>query len=252
MFRNPGMRALLSVLVLLTASASAHADDSPSAKPVVVLELFTSQGCSSCPPADAYLLELGRSSEFDDVIPLAFHVDYWDYIGWSDPYASKMFSNRQRTYARAWGSGRIYTPQLVVNGRTHVVGSNKKAVQREIERARKQKPKGRIDVAVDEKGALTVDAHSKAPGKVDVMLAVYQTEVATNVKAGENTGRKLKEGYVVRRLTRLGTLSEGAFTTAVPLDLDEAWGKRSSLGAAVILQKRSNREIISAARLQLR
>ena len=108
-------------------------------KPVVVLELFTSQGCSSCPPADAVLEEIKNNANPEEVIPLSYHVDYWDYIGWRDPYATKQFTNKQRIYGRKFNSSSIYTPQLVINGEEHLVGSDKANIHRKIERKLKSK-----------------------------------------------------------------------------------------------------------------
>ena len=95
-------------------------------QPKAVVELFTSQGCASCPPADALLTAL---SERDDVVALAYHVDYWDYVGWKDTFGQEAYSDRQRAYAKSWGSSRIYTPQMVVNGARAVVGSRRAEVQ---------------------------------------------------------------------------------------------------------------------------
>ena len=92
-------------------------------KPVVVLELFTSQGCSSCPPADEVLADIKENMDNTSIIPIAYHVDYWDYIGWKDPFALKAFTNKQRFYGRKFNSSSIYTPQLVINGNEHIAVS---------------------------------------------------------------------------------------------------------------------------------
>lgn len=99
----------------------------------IIVELFTSQGCSSCPPADRFLTELAAREEFE-IIPLSFHVDYWNYIGWTDPFSSPAWSDRQRHYARSFGGNRVYTPQMVVNGRWEGVGSNRREIARLLER----------------------------------------------------------------------------------------------------------------------
>src|SRR5690606_4371889 len=117
---------LIAGLMLLVPVANGPVADSTVQGPRAVVELFTSQGCSSCPPADALLTSL---SERDDVVALAYHVDYWDYIGWEDTFGDKGFSDRQRGYAKSWGSSRIFTPQMVINGAEGVVGSRRDEVQ---------------------------------------------------------------------------------------------------------------------------
>lgn len=219
---------------------------------VVVLELFTSQGCSSCPSADRYLTELGKTADKDNIIPLAFHVDYWDYIGWEDPFASKSYSTRQRQYARARGDGRVYTPQIVVNGKTHVVGSNRTAVQREITNARTAKAKGHVKLKLDEgEDHIRIQAslESIGEGPVDVVFAVVESGLTTSVDAGENDGRKLRDDHVVRRVERVGSIKE-TFKTRKALALDTKW-KRRNAAVVVYLQNRKSKEIYGAARLTL-
>lgn len=238
--------ALLPPLAPQIARADRVSDTRTDSQPVVVLELFTSQGCSSCPSADRYLLELGEKADAENLVPLAYHVDYWNYIGWEDPYSQPQFTQRQRTYARAWKSGRVYTPQLVINGRTHVVGSNRSGVQQEIAAARKRTPRAWVETEV---AGDTVTVTAKTDGKVgrlDVMLAVYETDLATPVKSGENSGRTLKEGYIVRRLTKLGAVESKGRTTH-ELDLDPTWD-RDHLGVVVFLQHPKTREIYTASR----
>src|SRR5437868_14761375 len=123
------LRSLVLVSALLAAAPAVAGE---TTRPIVV-ELFTSQGCSSCPPADALLGELARR---DDVLPLAFHVDYWDRLGWKDPFSSAAATARQRTYARQLDAANVYTPQMVVDGRIDVVGSYRDQVLRAIDRAR--------------------------------------------------------------------------------------------------------------------
>jgi hypothetical protein len=146
--------ALLAVLAaFLLLSRPGDADPQRSGGPVVI-ELFTSQGCSSCPPADRLLTRLAQDSKLaGQVIPLSFHVDYWDYIGWQDPFASPRWSERQRQYGRAFRSNRIYTPQLVVNGRTECVGSQEGVVRRQIEAALAAAPAGRVTLEIGSPGA---------------------------------------------------------------------------------------------------
>ncbi|MEX0860590.1 MAG: DUF1223 domain-containing protein, partial [Cucumibacter sp.] len=124
MFRTATIRTIGLVAAMALGATGAPAGETKE-RPRVVLELFTSQGCSSCPPADALLEELGGR---DEVVALGYHVDYWDYIGWADTFGSPAYSDLQRDYARSFGERRIYTPQLVVNGEMHVVGSRRDEV----------------------------------------------------------------------------------------------------------------------------
>ena len=119
----------------------------------MVIELFTSQGCSSCPPADRLLSRLAEEPAYrGKVVPLAFHVDYWNYIGWTDPFSSPRWSERQRDYGRSLGLGTVYTPQLVIDGRSECVGSQEGDVRREIARALAAPPAGRVELSVSRDG----------------------------------------------------------------------------------------------------
>jgi len=173
---------------LATLSASPVRAETSSAP--VVLELFTSQGCSSCPPADALLGELSRRP---GMIGLSWHVDYWNNLGWRDPYARPEWTERQRDYARHLGA-EVYTPALVVNGAAILVGSDKAAVYRAIEKAAPP------PVAVTLRRTLSgleaeIGATSSA---VTGVLATYDPERSTPVDAGENGGRRLTEYRIVR------------------------------------------------------
>ena len=168
----------------LTLPLTARAAGGPA-----VLELFTSQGCSSCPPADAYLGELAKRP---DVIALAWHVDYWNNLGWKDPYASRQWTDRQRDYARHLGDD-VYTPALVVNGARMVVGSDRRAVTEAM--AATPAP-----MAVTLRRTATgLEAVASAwPAGASALLAVYDPDNTTSVAAGENGGRRLKEYRIVR------------------------------------------------------
>ena len=169
---------------------SAHA-----ATKTVVLELFTSQGCSSCPPADALLGQLARRP---GVIALAWHVDYWDHLGWRDRFASRAATDRQRNYARQLGSD-VFTPALVVNGKTVVVGSDQAAVEAAIDAASALPD----DISLSRtEGSITVEVTAGASG-VRAERIVYDPQQATDVDAGENDGQRLREYCVVRDAERL-------------------------------------------------
>jgi hypothetical protein len=213
--------------MLLAASASGLAEEpaSASASPVVV-ELFTSQGCSSCPPADALVEELaGR----DDVLPLSEHVDYWDYIGWKDPFASPEATARQNAYARALSERFVYTPQMIIDGRESVVGSRRHEVEAAIEAARRT-AKLRPTATAD--GRVRIPAGQVGEGgPAAVWMVVFEHERQTRVERGENAGKIITNVNVVREWSRIGTWTGQALELAI--DLDEYVGGE---GCAVIVQ----------------
>ena len=249
--------AMLALLPLL--SRSGETGPAPTGGSVV-LELFTSQGCSSCPPADRLLTRLAGDPKLaGQVIPLSFHVDYWDHIGWQDPFASPRWSERQRQYGRAFRSNRIYTPQLVVNGRTECVGSQEKVVRQQIAAALATAPAGRVTLETghaEADGRLRVKVGAErmsAGADLDLWVAVWETGLETPVGAGENASRTLHNDYVVRRLEKALTLpgTAGARdSTEMVLGLDKRW-KRAGLGVAAFLQDPATRAIHGAASRRL-
>lgn len=224
------MRAPTIGLFLATAFAvGAHAGEAP-----IVVELFTSQGCSSCPPADAFLTDLAQKRT--DVLPLAFHVTYWDYLGWKDPYSLDAATTRQREYARHLGEDGIYTPQMVVDGATGFVGSSRPAGLAAIAAAT-HKPVA-VNLARDGQNLLvTVGAGS---GQGRVLLVGFDRSHQTPIGRGENGGRTLTESNIVRSLTAIGAWSGAAMALHSPVPAGE--------GFAVLLQAEGGR-IIGAARL---
>lgn len=186
--------------LLLSASASSAMD-----RPRGVVELFTSQGCSSCPPADRIIGELARDPS---LVVLSLPVDYWDYIGWKDTLASPQCTARQKGYAAARGDSQVYTPQAVIDGLTHVVGADRDALLRNIAEDRSAKGALTVDVSAkfaDGKATVEVGAGAKSPATVWLMEVEPAATVA--VGRGENAGRTLTYTNVVRRMTRLGAYS---------------------------------------------
>lgn len=232
--------------------AKAPASVAASARPAIVVELFTSQGCSSCPPADALLRELGEEK---DLLPLSFHVDYWDGLGWADPFGSPDWTARQRDYGRALGSGgRIYTPQIVVAGKQGMVGSHREVVERAIAAARKGTRAG-VDFRLSDapRGALAIDGAVTlaAPSKrrLKIVAALAQTGLVTEVGRGENGGRSLPNDHVVRRLVTLGEIAPGATGARLAkgtLAIDPTW-PRETLRVAVFAQDAETMEIVGGA-----
>jgi hypothetical protein len=176
----------------------------------VVLELFTSQGCSSCPPADALLGELARRT---GLITLAWHVDYWDNLGWRDPFASRSATDRQKSYAAKIGSV-AFTPALVVNGATILVGSDRNAIEEAIARAAALP----VPVTLSRTADVMEIEVGPAPGRVRMQRIVYDPEHATDVHAGENEGAQLREYRTVRGVETLAEWDAGnrSFRTPMP------------------------------------
>lgn len=219
----------IAAIALFALSVPAAAADRP-----VVVELFTSQGCSSCPPADAVLATL---ADRPDVLPLAFHVDYWNRLGWADPFSARWATARQNHYATLWGTGQIYTPQAVVDGTSDVVGSDRTALEAAIAVAASSQS---VPLALTaEASGLKVSVGGSAPAGAALWLVGFDDRHDTAVRRGENAGQTLVNRNVVRSLVRLdGWAPGGTIATAHP-DGDRA---------AVLLQG-ADGHILGAARL---
>ena len=232
------------VTFALLLGATAWAGD---ARGPVVVELFTSQGCSSCVPADRLLGELAA---LDDIVALSFHVDYWDYIGWTDPFASAETTARQHAYARALGQRNVYTPEIVIGGVTHRVGSDTDAVRAAIREVRETAGAG-AKVTIEMNGPdvlrVTVGA-SHYSGAADVLLVRYDARHETPVSRGENAGRTVINHNVVREFRKIGSWS-GQETS-----FDIRWSEitdRGSDSCAVIVQASGTGAVLGAARFDM-
>ncbi|MBD3664517.1 DUF1223 domain-containing protein [Sulfitobacter aestuariivivens] len=189
------------IAAILAAALGVAAPAVAQTNPVVV-ELFTSQGCSSCPPADALLHEL---ADREDVIALALHVDYWDYIGWKDPFGNPAHADRQRAYARADRRRTIYTPEMIVNGQTDIVGAKPMKLSEAIAEHARIEPK--VAISLSRSGdelAIDAKALSRINGPMEVHLLRYTPEQTTAIKRGENRGKTLRYANVVEGWTVLG------------------------------------------------
>jgi hypothetical protein len=202
----------------------------------VVVELFTSQGCSSCPPADAYLREL--STERADVLPLAFHVTYWDGLGWKDPYSMQAATQRQDQYGRRFGDG-SYTPEIVVDGSAGMVGSRRGDVGAAIERA-KRNSRTAAAISVTKSGQQVSIQVGSGTGSGRVLLIGFDREHTTAVGRGENGGRTLTEANIVRSIRPVGQWSGAA------LHINEQFPEGQDV--AVVLEAPDG-QIVGAARL---
>jgi hypothetical protein len=193
--------------------------------PVVVLELFTSEGCSSCPPADNLLPQLAKLDS--NVIPLSFHVDYWNHLGWQDPFSSTEFSERQRQYGEQFHLESVYTPELVVNGEYELVGSNRGEAESAIKKVLQEKT--RVQLIINDvkliAGKLQFTIHAAGDlAKTDLLAALVQKQATMNVKAGENSGARLSHINVVRSFVKQTTAEKTSFTLEMPVKLaQDGW-----------------------------
>jgi hypothetical protein len=231
----------------------AKTTDAGLPRKAVVVELFTSEGCSSCPPADELLGHLRQdlSAKNIQVIPLGFHVDYWDGLGWKDRFSSAGFTQRQEQYARALKVDGPYTPEMVVDGAVEFVGNNAGQAQQAIRQEASQPEVATVKISSPL--AEHVDIQVKAPvavGDAFVMLAITEDNLTTQVGSGENGGRTLHHAAVVRDLRRLGRLHEGGFDATVPLKLAKEW-KRADLRAVVFVQQGPSGKIEGASSVAL-
>lgn len=187
-----------------------------------VLELFTSEGCSSCPPADRLLPQL--ATENANVIPLSFHVDYWNHLGWTDPFSQAQFSARQREYGSKFRLESIYTPQLIINGEFEMVGSNRSTAETDIKNVLKEKAPVEImfDEVKKENNRLSVTCTLVGNmDQTDVTAAVVQKHAEMKVKGGENSGAKLSHTNVVRSFLQKSAQQKMKFEIDIPRDLAE-------------------------------
>lgn len=242
------------LLVLLTACGMAFSALSknpvkPVVQPVVVLELFTSQGCSSCPPADRALQEItqqaARSGQL--IYSLSFHVDYWNSLGWQDPFSNKLFTDRQRQYDRSLNS-QTYTPQLIINGRQDVIGGQKAKIEQVIQTIQKQPASGFIGVEASiarDTRQVTVAYELSAAGSYRVNVALVQKEAHTTVKNGENGGRTLTNTNVVRQFKTVDqTGTSGRLSLPLPDGLSA-----DQTAVLVYVQRTDNGQIVGARQL---
>jgi len=232
----------------------------------VIVELFTSEGCSSCPPADAVLARLQQTQPVAgaEVIALGEHVDYWNYIGWSDPFSSAAFGARQGTYAQAFGQqDRVYTPQMIVDGQAEFNGS---AMNKAIEAIAKaaRSPKADVRIVIPEtktqednqKVRLNVSVKNLPPvdrgDEAEVILALTEDKLSSNVTRGENSGRNLAHTAVVREMRALGRVDPATktFDSEKTMAIADGW-KRDDLRVVVFVQERVQRRVLGAAVLNL-
>ena len=271
-----GIVALLAISLLIAArrsssnmsmekETSAVSPDAEGRRSPVLVELFTSEGCSSCPPADELLARLEKEQPVAsaEIIVLSQHVDYWNRLGWADPYSSAASSERQGGYASAFNREDVYTPQMVVDGKAEFVGSNRDKAQNAIAAAAKT-PKATIQLARGEQSAassntipLSIRIENlpavTAGDNAEMLLAVVEDDLHSSVARGENAGRSLSHVAVVRQLSVIGNINpqdSKTLTTSSSINLDGQW-KRGKLRAIVFVQEGKSRRVLGAAALGL-
>ena len=246
---KPANALLAFFMAIPTIFAASTAPAGEAGAPVVV-ELFTSQGCSSCPPADAYLGDLARR---EGILALGFHVDYWNYIGWADPYSLKLATQRQQDYAGAMSLTSVFTPQMVVNGTRQGVGSDREAIDALISDAMAHPaPHPSLTVARNADGGLAIHVGAEPAGSraaeksATIWLVTYDSEHTTVVAQGENGGRTLKDYQVVRSLRGIGTWTGAPLDISVaPKDVTSSTG-----GVAILVETGGIGPIIAATSLK--
>ncbi|NTF43632.1 thioredoxin family protein [Rhizobium rhizogenes] len=224
------MRLRLSILLLagIALASSLHAQEAAKIKGVV--ELFTAQGCASCPPADAAFRKLIRQG---DVVALAYHVDYWNYLGWSDTMASKDNTARQYAYARALGRSGVYTPQAVVNGRDHMNGADLNAINVKLDNFQRSGEGLTIPVNAamkDDELSIKIGA---GQGKANVVVVYFDKEQMVAPKGGENNGQQIAYMHAVSDVETVGMWDGKAMNIVLPANVLDKAGRR---GLAVLLQ----------------
>lgn len=255
--------AALTPVVSSSWSNSERSADAP--RTPIVVELFTSEGCSSCPPADAFLSRLESLQPVPDaeIIAIEEHVDYWDQLGWRDPFSSADWTERQRKYAGVLGNGNIYTPQMIVNGSVEFVGSREQSGKGAIDQAARHKTIPLTVTAVATPGKRSAEitvqvaqpAVDQSTGESDVWLAITETGLQSAVTRGENAGKDLRHASVLRKLQKLGPATPkngppAAVTLTAKVALDSSW-RRENLHAVAFLQERRHLHILGASQIPL-
>lgn len=248
----------LSLILLLGFACRAHlpvrAEEPQQQHPSpVVVELFTSQGCSSCPPADKLLAGLNEIANKHrlPVYCLSFHVDYWNSLGWKDPYSSKQFSQRQRRYANALKSNRVYTPQMIVNGEAEFVGSRgndaRQAIETSLARPSTRSLRIKASLSSDKSNAIVeYEVDEKQTGML-LNVALVQQNATNKIPRGENAGRELAHVQVVRVFKAMPLeATSGSITIEVPTDLEA-----EAMSVVVYLQELQSLRIVTASKTNL-
>ena len=220
-----------------------------SAQTPVVVELFTSEGCSSCPPADALLVQLSQKTPPGvELILLGEHVDYWNHDGWSDRFSSSQLTQRQSDYEEHLHVAEAYTPQMVIDGHLQFVGNDVAALQRNLELASTQPKPAQVSMQWEAGEHLKIAVQAPEKIHAHVFLAVTENGLTTAIAGGENSGRTLRHAAVVRELRELGSVKNGAFEKTLELAPHAGWNA-ANLKVAVLVQDSDGGPIVGAASL---
>jgi hypothetical protein len=254
--RNFGLTHSLAASALALAAAL-RPPVSAAAEPVpVIVELFTSEGCSSCPPADAFLIELAThpfvAEANANLITLSEHVDYWDSQGWRDPFSSSSFTARQTAYAEKTGVGDVSTPEMIVDGQIALVGSDRPAALRAITKAAAV-PKAPLALAWTSASRPTVTialAANRLTTHASVVVAITEDGLRSSVLRGENAGRSISHASVTRRLDVVGqTSADGSFKLELPVKIDPTWNRKALKLVAFV--QTTKRQVVAAGALSV-
>lgn len=232
--------AATACLLLTFGVQSVQAQENVVSQGPVVVELFTSQGCSSCPPADSLLHQL---TEYDDILPLALHVDYWDYIGWKDEFADPAHAHRQRAYAHVAGRNMIYTPQMVVMGQEDIVGADGVALMSAIEQHKGYESPVSLGIQVRGDSYIAV-LDGETEGGAELFLVRYSPSRSVDILRGELAGHSLTYANVVESVDKIGHWSGEAVG-----EISFQYQQKNGEEAAVLLQKPGYGSILLARRL---
>ncbi|MGO4438054.1 DUF1223 domain-containing protein [Rhizobium sp. RAF56] len=225
------IRWTIALLAGLASAGSVLAQEPAKLRGVV--ELFTSQGCSSCPPADAVLQKLIGQG---DVVALAYHVDYWNYLGWQDTLSSKDNTERQYAYARTLGRSNVYTPQAIINGRDHLNGADLGAINVKLDQFHQDGKGLTVPVSASVKGDELEITIGKGAGKANVVVAYFDKQQLVSVKKGENSGQQISYLHAVSDIETVGMWEGQAMTVTLPANVMDKTGRA---GMAILLQESS-------------
>jgi hypothetical protein len=245
----------LLLLIIFPACATLNVESQKlptgQAKPLVLVELYTSQGCISCPPADRLLAQMEKEqpNANAEIVTLALHVDYWNSVVWKDEYSSPIFSRRQDIYAQRFKINRIFTPQMIVDGQTQFVGNNAETAGKAITESAKIE-KANIELEKAENNLKVKISNLQNREMTTIFLAVTEDKLSANIKGGENANRKLEYNSVVRELKSIGIIppAQNNFEADVVLQLQPAW-KKENLKFVIFAQENGSRKILGVNRV---
>ena len=253
------MRQAFALCLVVCATLMNGTAAAPLATVPVLIELFTAEGCSSCPPADVLLEKMieAQPAGGAEIVGLGQHVDYWDHTGWRDRFSSAAMTERQRLYAARLRVPSIYTPEMVVDGRTEFVGTDIAAAQRAIERAIAA-PHGVVGITLDTPGVNKIGVSVTVSGlpaisagdRADIIVAVTEDRLRTEVKRGENLGRTLSHAAVVREMRTIGEATGGGATARTAIKIASEW-RQENLKVVAFVQERTSRHVLATAAVLL-